>query len=452
VDDQGQDVPERTLGRVIFRGPSMTAGYFGKPDATAAITLPGGFLDSGDLAYAADGELFIAGRRKDLIIKGGRKLVPQELEELASQVPGIRRGCVAAFGVLREAQGTESLVVVAETRLTDAKARARLQAQVIEALVEQVGMPPDEVVLVPPGVVLKTSSGKIRRADTKALYLAGKLGRRAGSRLRSGLRLSGAALLERGRGSLTLAGRGLYALWLLATLPPTVLAFWVVSLGLPGRRASLAMARWGARTGLRLLGCTLSATGLEHLRGTGPFLLAANHTSYLDIPLLLALLPADFAFVSKVEASRWPLVGLFIRRGAHLTVDRRDTRDGLATAERVAATLRSGRSVLVFPEATFVAGAGLRPFRLGAFKTAVELGLPVVPIAIFGARQALRDGTWLPRPGALRAFVGAPIAPVSGEWRDVLALRDRVAEAIAAECGEARLDLVVPGPPATRPA
>ena len=83
----------------MFRGPSSTAGYYRKPEATAAITLPGGWLDSGDLAYLADGEIFIAGRRKDLIIKAGRNLVPQEIEEIAASVPGIRRGCVVAFGV-----------------------------------------------------------------------------------------------------------------------------------------------------------------------------------------------------------------------------------------------------------------------------------------------------------------------------------------------------------------
>jgi acyl-CoA synthetase (AMP-forming)/AMP-acid ligase II len=84
----------------------MTAGYYRQPEATAAITLPGGWLDSGDLAYRADGEIHVCGRRKDLIIKGGRNLVPQEIEEAAAAVEGIRRGCVVAFGVPNAALGT----------------------------------------------------------------------------------------------------------------------------------------------------------------------------------------------------------------------------------------------------------------------------------------------------------------------------------------------------------
>ena len=105
VDDLGRELGERTVGRLAFRGPSMTSGYYRKPEATAAMTLADGFLDSGDLAYVAEGEIYITGRRKDLIIKGGRNLVPQEIEEAAAAVPGIRRGCVVAFGLAHPETG-----------------------------------------------------------------------------------------------------------------------------------------------------------------------------------------------------------------------------------------------------------------------------------------------------------------------------------------------------------
>jgi 1-acyl-sn-glycerol-3-phosphate acyltransferase len=139
-------------------------------------------------------------------------------------------------------------------------------------------------------------------------------------------------------------------------------------------------------------------------------------------------------------------VGLFVRRAGHLTVDRGDAQDGVAAAANVARAIESGESVLVFPEATFTASAGLRPFRLGAFKTAVETGTPVIPIAIRGARQVLRDGFRVPRPGPIRIWIGAPVSADGTGWRDVVELRDRVANAIAAHCGEPRLDLVAAGP------
>lgn len=448
VDEQGQDVPERQVGRLVFRGPSMTPGYFAQPEATAAITLPGGWLDSGDLAYQADGELYVAGRRKDLIIKGGRNLVPQEIEELAGGVPGVRRGCIAAFGVTEEAQGTERLVIVAETRASDPAEREALQTQVVETVAAHLSVPPDEVLLVPPGAVPKTSSGKIRRAETKGLYLRGELGRTLRGSLGARSRLLLAAARDAAARALRALGRGLYAAWAALVFVPCLLVFWLVAALAPGRRAAHALARGGSWLGLRLLGARFESAGLGRLRPGGPWLLVCNHTSYADIPLLLALLPIDFAFVAKREAADWPLAGLFIRRSGHLTVDRRDAQDSLAATERVVAALKAGRSVLVFPEATFRAASGLRPFRLGAFKTAAELSVPVLPLAIDGARRFLRDGSWLPRPGRMRVWAGEPLHAEGSDWRAIVSLRDRSAEAISAECGEPRLDLVAAGPDA----
>ena len=115
VDERQRDVAERVVGRLIFRGPSCTAGYYRNPEATARAISDDGWIDSGDLAYRANGELFITGRLKDLVIKGGRNLVPQEIEEVVGAIEGIRKGCVAAFGVPDETSGTERLIVLAET-------------------------------------------------------------------------------------------------------------------------------------------------------------------------------------------------------------------------------------------------------------------------------------------------------------------------------------------------
>jgi 1-acyl-sn-glycerol-3-phosphate acyltransferase len=138
---------------------------------------------------------------------------------------------------------------------------------------------------------------------------------------------------------------------------------------------------------------------------------------------------------------------MFVRRVGHITVDRFDAQQGVADAGRVAASLESGRAVLVFPEGTFTSAAGLRPFRLGVFKTAVESGTPIVPLALTGTRHVLRDGTWLPRPGPIHLWAGKPIPPEGSGWKAMVALRDRVADAIAARCGEPRLELIAGAPP-----
>jgi 1-acyl-sn-glycerol-3-phosphate acyltransferase len=446
LDDAGRQLGERVVGRLAFRGPSATAGYFKNPEATAAITLADGFLDSGDLAYLADGELYVCGRRKDIIIKGGRNYVPQEIEEAAAAVAGVRRGCVVAIGVPQPALGTESLVLVAETRATAPAERDRIAAAVIESVAAAVGVPPDQVELVAPGAVPKTSSGKVRRAAARQMHLAGTLGRSARLPLARQAALLCSAALQAARPRLEQAIRLLYVGLLAAALLLPTLAIWLLGALLPPGRPMRALERGFLKFCLRLAGFRLSVTGQQHLAGPGPYVLACNHASYADIAALQSLVPREFLFVAKREILAWPLVGLFIRKGGHLTVERFDARESAADAGKIAQAIERGFSVLVFPEGTFTSTAGLRPFRLGAFKTAALTGTPVVPLALRGTRRALRDGSWIPRPGKIELRILPPVLPLGTDWRQLLLLRDRVADAVAQHCGEPRLDIVAGGP------
>ena len=125
-----------------------------------------------------------------------------------------------------------------------------------------------------------------------------------------------------------------------------------------------------------------------------------------------------------------------IRKVGHLTVERGQTSQSVADAERVTAALRGGNSVLVFPEGTFVESPGILPFRLGAFKSAVETGRPVVPVAIRGTREILSADRWLPRPGPVTVTIGAPLAPEGEGWPAMVQLRDRTRAEIARCTGE----------------
>ncbi|MGH9743647.1 MAG: AMP-binding protein, partial [Candidatus Acidiferrum sp.] len=183
VDASGNEVRDRTEGFLWFRGASATSGYYQNAEATEKL-LPLGpaagdgeyaWVNSGDRAYRAEGEIFVTGRVKDIIIKGGRNLYPHEVEELAARAEGIRKGCVVAFGLADEKSGTEKLIVVAESRERETTRRAAIVAAVTEQVSQGLGLPPDKVEIIPPGSIPKTSSGKLRREETKQLYLAGKL-------------------------------------------------------------------------------------------------------------------------------------------------------------------------------------------------------------------------------------------------------------------------------------
>lgn len=167
----GTLLPEGQVGEIVFRGPSMTDGYYHNPEATREL-IRDGWLHSGDLGFMIDGDLYISGRQKDLIILNGRNYYPQAIEWAVEQVAGIRRGNVVAFSLNGET--TERLVVVAETTIDD---RAALADRVKEAVKETLGVVVSEVSLVPRGVIPKTSSGKLQRRKTKSQFEDGSLGR-----------------------------------------------------------------------------------------------------------------------------------------------------------------------------------------------------------------------------------------------------------------------------------
>jgi fatty-acyl-CoA synthase len=163
----GDEMREREVGELEIRGTSVTSGYYKRPDATAAA-LHDGWLRTGDLAYFVDGELVICGRIKDLIVIGGRNLHPEDVERAAAAVDGVRAGNVIAFGV-EGRKGSEALVVVAETKQPEEVPAIR--RNVISRVVDAVGVPPADVVLVAAGSLPKTSSGKLQRSLCRDKYL-----------------------------------------------------------------------------------------------------------------------------------------------------------------------------------------------------------------------------------------------------------------------------------------
>lgn len=170
--DTGEHCPERRVGELRITGNSLTSGYYKNPAATAEL-IRDGWLYTGDLAYTIDGQLVVCGRIKDVIIVGGRNVYPQDIEKAVGEVPGVRTGNVIAFGTDGR-HGAQQIVVVAESRADDLD---ELERAVTREVADSVGIPPKEVVLVQPGTVPKTSSGKLQRSACKAQHAAGELAR-----------------------------------------------------------------------------------------------------------------------------------------------------------------------------------------------------------------------------------------------------------------------------------
>ena len=299
--------------------------------------------------------------------------------------------------------------------------------------------------LVKPGSVLKTSSGKIRRAETKALFISGALGRDRSDSLPARLKLGLLLIkggLEKALARISLGMRGVKIYGALALYAP--LSF--VAISFLDRKAARRFEHASARLALRLLTprAAILAKSLRFEDGKAA-LLVCNHASYLDVIALRALLAEDFIFVAKREVRDYPFVGRFIERCGHICVERKDAQRSAIDASQVTEALHRGERVLVFPEGTFTHADGVRPFRLGAFRAAADAGCAVIPLALKGTRRMLRDGQIIPRRGELSLWVGEPLIPAGESFRDLVALRDRARAVIGAESGEVILELVSAG-------
>ena len=171
--ETGVAVEERVLGEIEIRGPSVVPGYFRRPDATAAAFRAEGWLRTGDLGYLVDGDVIVGGRLKDVIMVGGRNVFPEDVERATQGVPGVRAGNVIAFGIGGGRKG-ESVVVVAEVKSDDVD---RVRGGISAAVRETVGLRLEDIVLLRPGSLPKTSSGKLRRSICRARYEASELER-----------------------------------------------------------------------------------------------------------------------------------------------------------------------------------------------------------------------------------------------------------------------------------
>ena len=445
IDEAGYELGERREGRIEFRGPSATRGYFHNEAKTREL-FHGDWLDTSDRGYVAGGDIFVTGRIKDIIIRAGRHLYPQEIEEAVAGVPGVHKGGVAVFGVPDRASGTERVVLLVETREADQIARAALQARAHEVVTDVAGTPPDEVVLAPPRTVPKTSSGKIRRSAARELYQSGHIGPAQRALWWQVLRLAltgvGLQLMRFGR----LLRENLYAAWWWIVLGGAFFAGCLAVLIVPTTKSRWAALRWLGRSALVAMGIPLEVRGIEKIPAQGA-VLVFNHSSYLDVFALAATLPGEPAIVAKRELAQQFVAGPILRRLGTPFVERYDVSSSLTDAATLGGLARDGRLLVFFPEGTFTRRAGLSGFYLGAFKVAAEAGLPILPGIIKGTRTVLRSDQWFPRHSAISIEIIDPVLPAGADFQSVVRLRDQVRQLMLARCGEPDLEeLVKPEP------
>ncbi|HLI34446.1 MAG TPA: AMP-binding protein, partial [Terriglobia bacterium] len=451
LDDQGRELGERVQGRIFFRGPSRTAGYYRNPKATTAVITADGWMDSGDLGYWANGELYVTGRLKDCIIKSGRNIIPQEIEAAAAEVPGVRKGCVAAFGALDPQTGTERLVVVAETRATASDELKRIEEGIIRTVDSVLGIPPDKVALVAPQSIPKTSSGKIRRTATRALYLEGRL---SGRKRPPWMQIARLWLENLGNG-FTLFRRKAMA-WAHRASRRSYFAALAYLGGTTarvagGKRASAFIIRVTARCILRWGNHQIRLVGQSEFDRGKPALLIANRAGHLDPLVAAARIPFPFRFADGAVLGELPSPAAFLLRMlvASPLGEHREPPGG-TMRQRIERCLKGQLSVVVLPEGPVGAPPARSRFRLDALHAALDTNSPIYPVLFHGTEglawpdrksearthsseigmdgssaDAARDGQ------SPRVIIGEAIRPAANSHYDMILLRERIREALA---------------------
>ncbi len=443
VNEEDHVLPVRDVGLIQFQGPSSTQGYYRNLDANQSLfhsssdpSYVGTWLDTGDLGYLAEGELYVTGRRKDVIIRGGQHFFPQDVEEKLASIPGILKGGVAVLGSLDPMTGTERIILVAETRVQDQNEKNGLCQRLRQMANELLGSPVDDVLLVPPLSIPKTPSGKLRRGACRELLEAHHLGRAQPHWMQWVNVFRGIFSFRLARMVQTLGNLiyGIYScLW--AILVGAVFFIGVVIL--PSFNARYRIARVCARILLFLVGIRLTVIGAESLPKRGDqAILVANHASYIDAMVLVASIPTSFHFIAKKEFLSYPVLGwIFSRLGCRF-VERFDAWAAVQDTRKIADSILRDQILLFFPEGTFSAEVGLKPFRIGAFEIATQTQTKVIPLSIKGARQILNANTWIPKRGEVIVSVGPFIPPLEKSVENVLALKKIARQRILDGCGE----------------
>ena len=431
VSPEGEILSEKLRGLIEFRGPSSLDSYFENPDATAAAKDPDGWVKTGDLGYLSEGELYLTGRQKDIIIKAGRNIQAEDVETVVAEVDGIRRGCVASFGVADTSEGTETFVVVAESRLKDESAIAELQQEVQRQVTLSIGISPDQVEVLPPHCIPKTPSGKIRRSECKKRWLAGELEESRG-RFGQIRKILSSGLKTTARRCIELPRKWARTSWCMSWLAGLLLVPQAISvLSRESARKSLSSL---AKVYLKAVGIRLDVRGVNHYEG--PCILVCNHCSTIDPLALCAVWKTPVTFMVAPWVADHPAFKNVISRLGHIPVHRGDPEAAAAQEQLLLQRLEQGESLAIFPEGGVETTRGLRPFALGAFRLAALANVPIIPIALQGTRVAQTYPEVVPKPTPIMAVIGPVMEPKGESWKEMLAHSNQARDWVAEHCGD----------------
>ncbi|MBW1751092.1 MAG: 1-acyl-sn-glycerol-3-phosphate acyltransferase, partial [Deltaproteobacteria bacterium] len=214
------------------------------------------------------------------------------------------------------------------------------------------------------------------------------------------------------------------------------LPLWLLIALLPSLKLRWRLVRYALKLLGLLSGTAITIRGLDNIATDQPVILTSNHASYLDSLILAAALPLTCNFVTKAELAGKFFARVMLSRLDVIFVERFDAQKGVEDARRIGRLAAAGKRPLFFAEGTLQRMPGLLPFQMGAFVTAAQAGIPVLPLTIRGSRNKLRGSSWFPRKGGISVIISKPVKPTGSNWKAAVKLRDAVRSEILRHCGE----------------
>jgi 1-acyl-sn-glycerol-3-phosphate acyltransferase len=231
-------------------------------------------------------------------------------------------------------------------------------------------------------------------------------------------------------------GEWLYTVYSWSVFITVGLLTWLLVVLAPFESWRRKLAHICARLFFFLTLTPFEVTGHEQLVPKQAYIIVANHASYLDGFVLTAALDIPIHFIAKGELARIMPVRMLLQRFGVEFVDRFNGQRGASDVRRITQKAQGGQTIVFFPEGTFTTFPGLQPFRMGAFVTAARANIPVIPVAVSGAREIVRGSDWFPHRGQINVTICPPITPSGEGWQVALNLRNAARTEIARYCGE----------------
>ncbi len=366
IDEFGRLCRDGESGRLQFRGPSQMRGYWNNDAATAAVVTKDGWIDTGDVAFQAAGEIYLVGRSKDVIVRNGRQLPVEPIEAAVERISGIGMRGVAVVGTIEQTAGTEKLVVLAECT-----AELREQARIVKAVGDVVrnvtGEEPDSIRLIAPGTLPRTANQKIRRNEARRLAASGRIGEEpsAPGRQMAGLWLGNKTNLVR-RGASRFFHR------VNEFVRESVARFVGGFIALTGAASAVQPA---VRTALSIMGKRPTPEGTQM---RGPVVIISQRSNPMDAMSVVSLVENRVALAGPET-----LIGLPAWAASMLRPLVVHTREEMETA------LKAGRTLVVFPDSPLGTAVLRLRYHLRALEAAVNTGAPIVPLGMQIIRNRL---------------------------------------------------------------